>query len=282
MQKTKYIALLIIALFTKSIIAQSDISEASINSTDSTIVSLNDKEMTSKTSKEATENFTEQDEEMEKKSKWNVAFDLTLNSRFIWRGLVLGDHPNAQTSVTFSKGGFFIGVWSSYPFSIASDAPNYKEIIPYIGYGGKIGKKSNLAVMVLPHYDPNVGGFLNFDNDGATNRLELRAVYNIGKLDFFVGWDFYNSFPGSDAPLYLEVGYSIDMPNSITVRPFVSASPNDNYYTTDGEANVTQIGWYTSKSYSIGKEVGLALKADMVYNPDREEFNAAFGATVKF
>ncbi|WP_299312487.1 hypothetical protein [uncultured Aquimarina sp.] len=274
MKNLKYITILV-ALCSLSVTAQlKDSNEASINTENISVDSQNSSMVTEP---EATTQDTQED----KKSKWNVAYDLTLNSRFIWRGLVLGDHPNAQASVTFSKGGFFIGVWSSYPFSIASDAPNYKEIIPYIGYGGKVGKKSNLAVMVLPHYDPNVGGFFDFDNDGATNRLELRAVYNIGKLDFFAGWDFYNSFPGSDAPLYLEVGYSIDMPNKITVRPFISASPNDNYYTTDGKANVTQIGWYTSKSYSISKEVGLTFKTDMVYNPDREEFNAAFNATIK-
>jgi len=226
------------------------------------------------------ENFEEMDKDSTK-SNWNVGFDITVNSRFIWRGLVLGDHPNAQASVTFSNGGFFAGVWSSYPMAIGSAGSNYKEIIPYIGYGGALGDNSNLTVMVLPHYDPNVGGFFKFDNDGATNRLELRAVYNVGKLDFFAGWDFYNSFPGSDSPLYLEMGYTIDMPNGVSVRPFISGSPNDNYYTVDGGADVTQMGWYTSKSYSISKDVGLTLKADMVYNPDRQEFNAAFNAIIK-
>ncbi|TPN87062.1 TorF family putative porin [Aquimarina algicola] len=278
MKNLKYILILTIILGLQPIIAQQAEDEtAEVLET----VSSNQKTTQEVQDENIVADASEQEEEEPKKSKWNVAYDLTLNSRFIWRGLVLGDHPNAQASVTFSNGGFFVGVWSSYPFAIASDAPNYKEIIPYIGYGGKVGEKSNLAVMVLPHYDPNVGGFFDFDNDGATNRLELRAIYNIGKLDFFAGWDFYNSFPGSDAPLYLEVGYSIEMPNKITVRPFISGSPNDNYYTTDEKANVTQIGWYTSKSYSISKEVGLTLKADMVYNPDREEFNAAFNATIK-
>jgi len=235
-----------------------------------------------------------QDEKV--KSNWDVNFDVTLTSRFIWRGLILGDYPSIQPSVTFSNGGFFVGAWASYSLSPAESggsssvevavSDNYKEIIPYIGYGGKVGENSNLAVMILTHYNPNVGGFFDFNNkpDGAagalTNRVELRTIYNIGKLDFFGGWDFIND-PTGNSSLYLEMGYTFDMSKDIKVRPFISGVPNDNFYTTDGKADVTQIGWYTSKSYSLGKDIDLVLKTDMVYNPDRDQFNAAFNATIK-
>ncbi|GAA3649834.1 hypothetical protein GCM10022397_38050 [Flavivirga jejuensis] len=237
-----------------------------------------------------------QDKEVTKKNDWGVHFEVTLATRFIWRGLVLGDYPNIQPNVTFSNGGFFTGIWASYALSPAerggassSEVPvaeNYKEIIPYVGYGGKVGENSNLTVMVLTHYNPNVGGFFDFNNTpeggGAalTNRVELRTIYNVGKLDFFAGWDFIND-PSDNSSLYLEMGYTFDFPKDIKIRPFISGVPNDNFYTTDGKADFTQVGWYTSKAFPIGKDINLALRADMVYNPNRDQFNAAFNATIK-
>jgi len=237
-----------------------------------------------------------QETAVEEKNNWNVNFEVTLASRFIWRGLVLGDYPTIQPNVTFSNGGFFVGTWAAYSLSAAETgganstevpvAENYKEIIPYIGYGGKIGDNSNLTVMILSHYNPNNGGFFDFNNvpagseNAINNRVELRTIYNIGKLDFFGGWDFAND-PTGNSSLYLEMGYTFDFANDIKVRPFISGVPNDNFYTKDGEADLTQIGWYTSKSLSIAKNINLVLKADMVYNPDRDQFNAAFNATIK-
>lgn len=238
----------------------------------------------------------EQDNKEIKKRKWIVNFDVTFTSRFLWRGLLLGDYPSIQPSFTLSNGSLFTGVWASYSLapsesggSASSEVPvsdNYKEIAPYIGYSSKVGKNSNMTLMVLTHYNPNIGGFFNFNNKpkgtntALTNRVELRAGYNIGKLDFFGGWDFIND-PSNNTSLYLEMGYTFDMPKNIKVRPFISAVPNENYYTTNGKADVTQIGWYTSKAFSIGKDINLVLKIDMVYNPDRDQFNSAFNASIK-
>ncbi|EDM44859.1 dihydroxyacetone kinase subunit DhaK [unidentified eubacterium SCB49] len=278
MKNIKYILLLTIAISTQLSIAQeNDISEANTDLVTGSTTAT-------------------QDQEEETKTEWKANFDATVVSRFIWRGIILGEYPSIQSSVTFSNGGFFAGAWASYSLSSAENggaasgevavAENYKEIIPYIGYGFKTGEESKLSLMVLTHYNPNVGGFFDFDNvpveggNAVNNRIEFRTMYNIGKLDFFGGWDFYND-PSGNSSLYLEAGYTFDFQKGISVRPFISGTPNDNYYTTDGKADLTQVGWYTSKSFSIGEDVGLSLKADMVYNPDRDQFNAAIGATVK-
>lgn len=281
MKNIKYLIIVAIAITTQLSIAQENETPSIENNSSETNIEI---------SKESSE------EQEETKSKWNADFDVTVVSRFIWRGIILGDYPSIQSSVTFSNGGFFAGAWASYSLAPAEGggaasgevavSENYKEIIPYIGYGFKTGEASNLTVMVLTHYNPNVGGFFDYDNvpeggGGAlTNRIELRTVYTLGKFDFFGGWDFYND-PSDNSSLYLEAGYTFNFPREIKVRPFVSGVPNDNYYTTDGKADFTQVGWYTTKSYALGKDIGLALKADMVYNPDRDQFNAAIGATVK-
>lgn len=283
MKNIKYLLLFVIALSTQLSIAQeNNISEVNTEVVNDSSSVIQDQE--------------EDQEEEETKSEWKANFDATVVSRFIWRGIILGEYPSIQSSVTFSKGSFFAGVWASYSLSSAENggvasgevavAENYKEIIPYIGYGFKMGEKSNLSLMFLTHYNPNVGGFFDFDNvpveggNAVNNRIEFRTIYTIGKFDFFGGWDFYND-PSGNSSLYLEAGYTFDFQKGIKVRPFVSGVPNDNYYTKDGKADFTQVGWYTSKSFTIGEDVGLSLKGDMVYNPDRDQFNAAIGATVK-
>jgi hypothetical protein len=280
----KYISISFFALATISVAAQTS---------DST-----KEKMTQSSEMANDESVNMKKDDAAKKSNWSVSADVTLTSRFIWRGLVLGDYPSIQPNVTFSNGGFFTGVWASYSLSRSESggsastqvpvSDNYKEIIPYVGYGFKLAENSNLSLIVLTHYNPNVGEFFNFDNrltsddPALTNRVEFRAIYNIGKFDAFLGWDFLNDPSSNDnTSLYLEFGYTVDMPKEIKVRPFVSFVPKDNYYTTDGKADVTQVGFYTSKSYNIGKELGLTLKLDAVYNPDRDQFNSAINATIK-
>lgn len=223
------------------------------------------------------------------KPKWAVDFDVTFISRFIWRGLELGEYPSIQPNVTLSKGSFFTGIWSSHALAPAETAAGnitgYKEIIPYIGYGFKLSESSNLTLLVLDHYNPNAGGFFDYSRNGedvpATNRVELRTLFNAGNFDFFGAADVYND-PSGNVSIYLEFGYTLMLPKNVKVRPLVSFTPADNYYTTDGKADVTQVGFITSKAIDITDKLNLSAKVDMIYNPDRDNFYSAFGLTAKF
>jgi uncharacterized protein (TIGR02001 family) len=44
---------------------------------------------------------------------WDGSVDLSAQSAYIWRGMVLNDEPVFQPSVTLSQGGFSASVWSS-------------------------------------------------------------------------------------------------------------------------------------------------------------------------
>jgi Bacterial protein of unknown function (Gcw_chp) len=221
----------------------------------------------------------------ETKSKWNVNFEVSLTSRFIWRGLELGEYPSIQPNVTFSKGNFFTGIWASHSLAPAEtpkgNITGYKEVIPYIGYGFKTGNNSKFTLMVLEHYNPNAGDFFKFENAKMTNRVEVRTLFNAGKFDFFGCADVVND-PSDNTSVYLEFGYTVDMPNDIKVRPLVSVVPTKSYYTTDGKANFTQIGFITSKDLKISDKFSLPVKVDMIYNPDRMKFYTSFTVTAKF
>ncbi|MEM1356768.1 MAG: hypothetical protein AAGF89_01110 [Bacteroidota bacterium] len=225
----------------------------------------------------------------EMSSKWNLDFEVTFVSRFIWRGLRLGEYTSIQPSFTLSRANFFTGIWASHALALtvpANSTPNdYKEIVPYVGYSFKVAPKSSLTLLALGHYNPNVGGFFNYTREGEaiplTNRVELRTLFNAGKFDFVGAADVIND-PSGNVSIYLEFGYTITMPREVKLRPVVSLTPSDNFYTIDGKADVTQIGVITSKAFSFTDKLSLAAKVDMIYNPDRDDFYSAFGLTAKF
>jgi hypothetical protein len=133
----------------------------------------------------------------------------------------------------------------------------------------------------LNHYNPNAGGFFNFDSKLKKNRVELRVPISAGKFDIMGSADVYND-PSDNTSVYIELGYTFDVAQGVKVRPLASFTPTKNYYTTDGKANVTQLGFATMKEFKITNGITLPVKVEMVYNPDRKNFYSAFGVTAKF
>lgn len=220
-------------------------------------------------------NSTEPDSTaMEAKSKVSVSFNTTINSRFIWRGLELGDHPHIQPSVTFSTGKFFVGAWASHgiaPVAFDQSIPGYKEVIPYIGYNFA----PSFTLLILDHYNPNFGNIGNFKSDGeGSNTIEARALFNFGKFDLMASINIYNDPKNST---YLELGYNAELGKGFKVRPLVSVTPTESPFNgTDGFA-LTQVGVITSKDFSLSKDLGLTLRADFIVNPNLDKFYTAFG-----
>ncbi|MEM6771223.1 MAG: hypothetical protein AAF597_11620 [Bacteroidota bacterium] len=221
--------------------------------------------------------------------KWAANFEVTFVSRFIWRGLRLGEYASIQPNVTVSKGKFFTGIWASHALALTvpegSPTTDYKEVVPYVGFGFKFSENVSGSMLALGHYNPNAGGFLDYSRNGEltapNNRVELRTLLQAGSFDFTGAADVMND-PTGNVTLYLEFGYTLTMPRNVKLRPLVSFTPTDNYYTSDGKADVTQIGLITAKSFSLSNQFDLTAKVDMIYNPDRDDFYTAFGLTAKF
>ncbi|MEM9929154.1 MAG: hypothetical protein AAF840_05010 [Bacteroidota bacterium] len=234
------------------------------------------------------EPLTEQTEEAPE-VKWGVNLEVTFISRFIWRGLRLGEYTSIQPSVTLSRGRFFTGIWASHALALTvpPGGPNtdYKEIVPYVGYGFQFSDKVSGTLMALGHYNPNAGGFFNYSRSGElvplNNRVEIRTLLQAGNFDFLGAADVIND-PTGNVTLYLEFGYSIPMAKDVKLRPLVSFTPTENYYTADGKADLTQIGFITTKSFKVTNQLSLTAKVDMVYNPDRDDFYSAFGLVSRF
>jgi len=208
------------------------------------------------------------------KAKVGVSFNTTIISRFIWRGLELGDHTHIQPSVTFSMGKFFIGAWASHgigPVAFDQSIAGYKEVIPYIGYSFS----DAFTLLILDHYNPNFGEIGNWKSKGeGSNTIEARALANYKQFDVLASVNIYNDTEYSS---YLEVGYTATLKKNFKVRPLISVTPAASPFNgTDGFA-LTQVGVITSKDIMLSKDLSLNLKADFIINPNLDKFYTAFG-----
>src|SRR5688572_3540486 len=150
MKKVKYSLLVIILCISQFLFAQSE------NTVQLFANNISNIEPTAKSQTESLDTLNAQAKPKDTvKTKWNIDFEVSLTSRFIWRGLELGDYPSIQPNVTFSKGNFFIGAWASHSLTpsetVDGNITGYKEVIPYIGYGFKTGRNSKFVIMVLDH-----------------------------------------------------------------------------------------------------------------------------------
>lgn len=85
------------------------------------------------TLKLAGERFPDQDRSPEMKQSEekgpgiSLKFGMDLVSRFVWRGIDLGDAPAFQPYASVSLAGFEFGAWGSYAFGAPAGAPPFSE-----------------------------------------------------------------------------------------------------------------------------------------------------------
>jgi hypothetical protein len=84
-----------------------------------------------------------------------VDFDLTLNSKYVWRGMLLVDDWVAQPSVNVGVGNFALNVWGNYELTDETDhEKKFTEIDLTASYTFELGKFS-IPVGVIHYLFPN-------------------------------------------------------------------------------------------------------------------------------
>jgi uncharacterized protein (TIGR02001 family) len=76
--------------------------------------------------------------------------DLSLQSAYIWRGMVLNDEPVLQPSVTVSSGGFSASVWGNVDLTSANGA---RGVASEIDYWAAYTLEGNAVGFTLTYYD---------------------------------------------------------------------------------------------------------------------------------
>lgn len=215
---------------------------------------------------------------------------VTLTSRFIYRGINLGEAPQVQPRVALNAGGFQVALWSSHPIAPRTDATenvpvvdrgaNYREVNFWMRYDIDVGF-GTLTPYVQNHYNPNIGEFSDFDGGGdGAHYLQGQLMFSGREelpLDLMVGYVFHND-PGTS--VYLEAGYRFAAGDT-DLRVFAGGVPDRspfNGVSTD-EAAVTNVGVQASRAIPLTESYALPVGLSFVFNPYLDDAFAAVSVT---
>jgi hypothetical protein len=210
---------------------------------------------------------------------------VTLASRFIYRGLNLGEAPQIQPRLSLYAENFELSLWSSHPFAQPADqnvatprGNNYREVLFWARYDIDLGEAGTLTPYVQNHYNPNVGKLFDFDDDGeGAHVLQAQLMYggpDSFPVDALVGYAFYND-PGRS--VYLEGGYTFDA-GVLDVRAFaggvVGKSPFNGV--DEDEPAITNIGLAASRDLALSETYSVPVGVSFIFNPYLEDAYAVF------
>jgi len=205
----------------------------------------------------------------------SVDAGMTLTSRFIYRGVELGNSPNVQAMVGINSGGFSLYGWGSH--SLGQDDNAYKEVKFWANYTLDLGE-FNLTPQIENHFNAYTDLF-DFDENTTTHVFQASAkLAGKGEAapDLMIGYAFGSPVEGT---IYAEAGYAFAS-GDYGMRAFVSTQYSDGPGFVDLGYNskfvVNQIGVSASRTLQISDSFSLPLGISLIVNPKTERiFTAA-------
>jgi uncharacterized protein (TIGR02001 family) len=201
----------------------------------------------------------------------SVGVNVDLASRYVWRGFDFGNSVSIQPTLSYSLGGFSVGLWGSY--ALAYELADYDEIDIFASYAisTKAGTFKPLVTdYTFPYLDAK---FFDFSDDSTgSHTVEAGLAYS-GPEEFpitaFFGVNVYND--GDHAP-YLELGYPIIL-NDVSLAFFAGGTKGKCgwYGITEDEIAVLNVGITASKTIPITEKFSLPVAATFVVNPYAEK-----------
>lgn len=218
----------------------------------------------------------------------SMAVDFT--SRFIYRGLDLGDSPQIQPRISLHAGGLELSLWASHPISPAADDEDnnprrnvpeiYREVLLWARYDLDLGR-ATLSPYVQNHYNPNAGALFDFDGGGEGAHVLQAQLFLVGDadwipLDVMAGWAFYNDPHHS---VYLEGGYRFQA-SGLAMRAFAGGTPAASPFNGTDEAALTVLGLSARRTIVVTPAFSLPIAVSFVVNPYTEKPFAAFSVSL--
>jgi hypothetical protein len=213
---------------------------------------------------------------------------LGLTSRFIYRGINLGEAPQIQPRLSLNVGGFEASLWGSQPIAQASDASvesprdaNYREVLAWVRYDIDVGV-GTLTPYVQNHFNPNTGRLFDFEGDGEGAHFFQGQLMFSGDdelpIDALVGWVFYND-PGES--IYIEGGYRFEA-TGLDMRVFAGGVPGKSPFNgvPEDEVAVTNIGITAGRSLRLSDAFSLPVSVSFIANPYLEDAFAVFSISL--
>jgi len=194
-------------------------------------------------------------------AQFDVGVDIF--SSYVWRGTKFGAGPAMQPWVEFSTGGFSIGAWGSYCFSMNEAM----EADLYASYSFDMAESSSLSFTVTDYYLPDAPWF----ND-ESHFFEPMASVGVGSFSFTAAY-MIGAEETEVSDIYLEAGLSLGSVN-------LTLGAGDGMYTSDEKFNVCNIGIGTSKDISITDTFSLPVSGAVILNPSKEVFYVVVGISL--
>jgi len=215
------------------------------------------------------------------KSNFDIGVDV--QSRYIWRGIMLGGNTaSIQPYVEYSTGIFAFGVWGAY--AVGGDAYG-QEADLYL----TISPLDFLSFTVTDYFFPTdleSNNYFDYSNKTTGHVFELMASFSSEK--FPIGFTVATNFTGADQDsngdqsfsTYVEANYGTAI-KSVDISLFAGAvfSDNGSYYGTDGSGFIN-LGISASKEIKITEHWNLPVNAALIFNPDAENIFITFGFTL--
>lgn len=204
----------------------------------------------------------------------NCGVDLV--SRYIWRGLNIGDAPSIQPSLAVAYAGFELGAWGAY--STSNNATATDEIDFWLSYTHQAANSISFTVIATDYTFPNSGvKFFNFndydDDDGpGAHTLEIGAGIT-GPQSFPIGFYAYmNVYNDAGNNTYFQVDYPVTV-GETGLNFFAGAAggaeDNPGYYGTD-DFQVVHLGVTATKKVKISGDFSLPVFVTYSLNPEEE------------
>ena len=205
----------------------------------------------------------------------SVDAGMNLTSRFIYRGVELGNAPQVQARIGINSGAFSLYGWGSHTLGLDDGA--YKEVKFWANYTLDLGSFT-LTPQIENHFDA-FSDLFDFEENTSTHVVQT-SLRLAGKgdaaPDLFIGYAFG---PPVEGTIYIEAGYRFTS-GAYGMRAFISSQYSDGPGFVDLGYNdtlvINQIGISASRTLNLTESFSLPLGISMVVNPRTERiFTAA-------
>jgi len=200
----------------------------------------------------------------EKESPFTIGVDMV--SAYVWRGIKYTG-PSIQPTVEYSIGGFTAGVWGSFDLNNV-----FNEVDTYVSYGLDFG----LSLGLTDYYYQGSNAF-DFADTTGSHALEANLNYTLKGFSASANYvinDTHSGDAGSKGgDMYFQLGYSFKYFD-------LFAGAGDGWHTEDGDFQVSNIGIGVTQDIKITDKFSLPIFAQIVVNPDREEYDLIVGISL--
>jgi Bacterial protein of unknown function (Gcw_chp) len=207
-----------------------------------------------------------------------------LYSRYLWRGLDIGNSPSFQPSITYTTGGLSLGFWGAY--ALAADPTTqktYAEDDFWASYTFALEKAGSFSLLYTDYYFPYLGipfGFYKPTAPGSAAHTLEGGVSYTGPDKFPISLTLYNNVSNDpDNSSYIQAAYPFTI-NETTLTLTAGLVPSKSAYYGTTKGGLINLGINVAKSIVITDKFSLPINVSYINNPSVDASYLVFGVSL--